>query len=125
MDFDFGLSRTNRKHFNSSSMPGCLIVFQSLSEYRRKNKSSIHFFIKNIGILNMILGLMLGAYTGVLLSSMGSRPLWNTSLLWVLFLVSGLSAAAAFVHLFAKNKLKVNYWQKLTTDFLLLNFSFL
>ena len=62
------------------------------------------FFIKNIGILNMILGMMLGAYTGVLLSSMGARPLWNTSLLWVLFLVSGLSAAAAYVHLIAKNK---------------------
>ncbi|MFN3873677.1 MAG: NrfD/PsrC family molybdoenzyme membrane anchor subunit [Ignavibacterium sp.] len=62
------------------------------------------FLIKNIGVLNMLLGLMLGAYTGVLLSSMGSRPLWNTSLLWVLFLTSGLSTAAAYVHLIAKNK---------------------
>jgi formate-dependent nitrite reductase membrane component NrfD len=62
------------------------------------------FLIKNIGILNMLFGLMLGAYTGVLLSSMGSRPLWNTSLLWVLFLTSGLSTAAAYVHLVAKNK---------------------
>lgn len=62
------------------------------------------FLIKNIGVMNMLFGLMLGAYTGVLLSSMGSRPLWNTSLLWVLFLTSGLSTAAAYVHLVAKNK---------------------
>ena len=56
-----------------------------LLEYSKKIKSH-PFLVKNIGISNMILGLMLGAYTGVLLSSMGSRPLWNTSLLWVLFL---------------------------------------
>lgn len=59
--------------------------------------------IQNIGVANMILGGMLGVYTGVLLSTMGSRPLWNTSILWVLFLVSGLSTAAAFVHMIAKN----------------------
>ncbi len=55
--------------------------------------------IKNIGILNMLLGTLLGMYTGVLLSSFGARPLWNSAMLWMLFLVSGLSAAAAFVHL--------------------------
>ena len=76
------------------------------------------FFIKNIGILNMILGMMLGAYTGVLLSSMGSRPLWNTSLLWVLFLVSGLSAAAAYVHLIAKNKAESELLAKADNGFL-------
>jgi len=60
--------------------------------------------IKNIGVLNMIFGAMLGIYTGVLLSSLGARPLWNTSILWLLFLTSGLSGAAAFIHLIAKNK---------------------
>jgi formate-dependent nitrite reductase membrane component NrfD len=59
--------------------------------------------IQNIGVANMLLGGLLGVYTGVLLSTMASRPLWNTSMLWVLFLVSGLSAAAAFVHMIAKN----------------------
>lgn len=59
--------------------------------------------IQNIGVANMLLGGLLGVYTGVLLSTMGSRPLWNTSILWVLFLVSGLSTAAAFVHMIAKN----------------------
>lgn len=59
--------------------------------------------IQNIGVANMLLGGLVGVYTGVLLSTMGSRPLWNTSILWVLFLVSGLSTAAAFVHMIAKN----------------------
>ncbi len=59
--------------------------------------------IQNIGIGNMLLGAMLGVYTGVLLSTMGSRPLWNSSMLWVLFLVSGLSTAAALVHMIAKD----------------------
>ena len=52
------------------------------------------------------------------LSTMGSRPLWNTSLLWVLFLVSGLSAAAAFVHLFAKNKYESELLAKADNGFL-------
>jgi protein NrfD len=60
--------------------------------------------IKNIGLLNIIFGILLGMYTGVLLSSLGARPLWSTSLLWVLFLTSGLSGAAAFVHMIAKDK---------------------
>jgi len=60
--------------------------------------------MKSLGMLNMLFGVMLGMYTGVLLSSLGARPLWSTSILWVLFLTSGLSGAAAFVHLIAKDK---------------------
>lgn len=59
--------------------------------------------LKNIGLVNMLLGALLGLYTGVLLSSLGSRPLWSTSILWLLFLTSGLSGAAAFVHMIAKD----------------------
>ncbi|MFZ5947581.1 MAG: NrfD/PsrC family molybdoenzyme membrane anchor subunit [Stygiobacter sp.] len=72
----------------------------------QKVKDYIHqrpMLIKNIGVGNMLFGGMLGVYTGVLLSTMGSRPLWNSSMLWVLFLVSGLSTAAAFVHMIAAN----------------------
>lgn len=71
----------------------------SLTTYIHKHPR----LIQNIGVANMLLGGLLGVYTGVLLSTMGSRPLWNTSILWVLFLVSGLSTAAAFVHMIAKN----------------------
>ena len=90
-----------------------------LNEYSKKINDH-PFLVKNIGIANMILGMMLGAYTGVLLSTMGSRPLWNTSLLWVLFLVSGLSAAAAFVHLFAKNKYESELLAKADNGFLII-----
>ena len=60
-------------------------------------------FVKFVGIANMALGAMLGIYTGILLSALGARPLWNSSLLGPLFLISGLSTAAAFVHLIAKD----------------------
>ncbi len=48
---------------------------------------------------NIVLGVAVGIYTGILLNTMVARPLWNTSLLPILFLVSGLSAGAAAVHL--------------------------
>ena len=46
------------------------------------------------------LGVALGVYTGVLLSTLGARALWSSSLLGPLFLVSGLSTGAAFLLLF-------------------------
>lgn len=51
------------------------------------------------GFVNLGLGAMLGVYTGVLLSAMGARPLWNSALLGPLFLFSGLSTGAAALHL--------------------------
>ena len=44
-------------------------------------------------------GVAVGIYTGILLNTMVARPFWNTTVLPLLFLVSGLSAAAAVVHL--------------------------
>lgn len=41
-------------------------------------------------------GIALGTYTGILLSALVARPLWNSGLLGPLFLASGVSAAAAF-----------------------------
>lgn len=57
--------------------------------------------VRWIGGLNLALGAVLGVYTGVLLSSLGARPLWNSAVLGPLFLASGLSSAAAFTHLIA------------------------
>jgi len=76
--------------------------------------------IKNIGVINMFLGAMLGIYTGILLSSLGARPLWSTSILWLLFLMSGLSAAAAFIHLIAKNKSERELLAKADNGFLVI-----
>ncbi len=61
------------------------------------------FLIKIIGSASMIVGGLLGTYTGILLSSFVARPAWNNSMLWILFLVSGLSTAAAFVHLVGRD----------------------
>ena len=52
----------------------------------------------------IVLGVALGIYTGVLLSALGARPLWNSAILGPLFLVSGLSSAAAFTHLVARHR---------------------
>lgn len=43
----------------------------------------------------MILSIILGVYTGILLSAFNARPLWNTSILGPLFLVSGFSTGLA------------------------------
>jgi len=55
--------------------------------------------LRALGIANVALGIGLGIYTGILLSTMVARPLWNSAVLGPLFLFSGLSAAAAMVHL--------------------------
>ncbi|MCS7041587.1 MAG: polysulfide reductase NrfD [Bryobacteraceae bacterium] len=53
--------------------------------------------------LNIVLGVALGVYTGILLGALGARPLWNSPLLGPLFLASGLSAAAALLVLLEKD----------------------
>ena len=48
-----------------------------------------------LGRANLVLGVGLGIYTGILLDTMVARPLWNSAILGPLFLASGLSAGAA------------------------------
>jgi len=43
------------------------------------------------------LAVILGIYTGILLSAFNARPLWNNSILGPLFLVSGLSTGTAVI----------------------------
>ena len=47
-------------------------------------------------------GIALGIYTGILLSAFSARPFWHSGVLGPLFLVSGLSTAAALVALLAR-----------------------
>jgi formate-dependent nitrite reductase membrane component NrfD len=51
----------------------------------------------------LIYAIILGIYTGILLSAFNARPLWNTSILGPLFLASGLSAGAAITMLMSKS----------------------
>jgi len=50
---------------------------------------------RGLRIANLVLGVGLGGYTGVLLSTLGARALWGSALLGPLFLVSGISSGAA------------------------------
>lgn len=52
-----------------------------------------------LGWVNIVLGVAVGIYTGILLNTMVARPLWNSAILGPLFLFSGLSAGAATLHL--------------------------
>ncbi len=51
----------------------------------------------------VVLSVILGIYTGILLSAFNARPLWNNPILGPLFLVSGLSTGAATILLMSKN----------------------
>jgi len=50
-----------------------------------------------------ILAVVLGVYTGILLSAFNARPLWNTAILGPLFLTSGLSTGAALLMIMTKD----------------------
>lgn len=99
-------------------LPDFLIIkfpaLEILSKKIRYNPKAV----RALGAFNIILGILLGVYTGVLLSSLGARPLWNSSILAVLFLISGLSSAAAFVHMIAKNKHESEMLAKADNTFL-------
>ena len=60
--------------------------------------------LRNLEWSNIILGIGLGTYTGILLGTIGARALWSSGLLGPLFLVSGLSTGAALFMLFPMNK---------------------
>lgn len=58
---------------------------------------------KTIAWIMLIYSVILGIYTGILLSAFNARPLWNTSILGPLFLTSGLSAGAATILILSKS----------------------
>ncbi len=65
-------------------------IIKKLVDWTAKNRSPF------AGVL-FILSIILGIYTGILLSTMQARPLWNTSILGVIFLTSGVSTGAAAI----------------------------
>ncbi|MFZ0491339.1 MAG: NrfD/PsrC family molybdoenzyme membrane anchor subunit [Salegentibacter sp.] len=65
-----------------------------------------NFIVKNrikIAYALIPLSLILGVYTGILLSAFNARPLWNNAILGPLFLTSGLSTGAAAIILLSKS----------------------
>ncbi|MFI1773349.1 NrfD/PsrC family molybdoenzyme membrane anchor subunit [Thalassobellus citreus] len=74
------------------------------------------FTIKNRKIIAYALiplALILGVYTGILLSAFNARPLWNNAILGPLFLVSGLSTGAAAIILLSKTKAEKHLFGKI------------
>lgn len=59
---------------------------------------------KSFAWVMMILAIILGVYTGILLSAFNARPLWNTSILGPLFLVSGFSTGLATIMWLSKDE---------------------
>ncbi|HEU0264924.1 MAG TPA: NrfD/PsrC family molybdoenzyme membrane anchor subunit, partial [Geobacterales bacterium] len=57
-----------------------------------------------ITIITFCMGIFIGVYTGVLLSSFVARPLWNSAMLPALFLTSALSSGAALMIIVARRK---------------------
>jgi len=52
----------------------------------------------------LFLSIILGIYTGILLSAFNAHPLWNNSILGPLFLTSGVSTGSAFVMWLSNNR---------------------
>ncbi|MEA3446169.1 MAG: NrfD/PsrC family molybdoenzyme membrane anchor subunit [Bacteroidota bacterium] len=81
-------------------------ILKQLNEWFTENRKAIAW-------ANIILAIILGVYTGILLSAFNARPLWNTSLLGPLFLVSGLSTGAATIMWMSKNPLERKMFSKI------------
>lgn len=68
--------------------------------------NKFEIFLKNnrkyMAMALIPLTIILGIYTGILLSAFNARPLWNNAILGPLFLTSGLSTGAATIILLAK-----------------------
>lgn len=63
--------------------------------------------------LTLACGAFLGIYTGILLSANFGRPIWNTPMVPVLFLVSGLSTGAAAMSMATRDHLEKEILTKL------------
>jgi protein NrfD len=72
-------------------------------EWLKDIESFFMKYKKALAWIMLIYAIILGIYTGILLSAFNARPLWNTSILGPLFLTSGLSAGAAATLLLSRD----------------------
>jgi formate-dependent nitrite reductase membrane component NrfD len=73
-------------------------------EWLREIEKFFNKYKKTLAWIMLVYAIILGIYTGILLSAFNARPLWNTSILGPLFLTSGLSAGAAVTLILSKDK---------------------
>ncbi|MCB1314752.1 MAG: polysulfide reductase NrfD [Leptospiraceae bacterium] len=69
--------------------------------------------------INVLMGVFIAMYTGILLSSFVARPFWNSPILGVLFLASGLSSASAMMILGTKKESEEHGMIRIDIAFLL------
>jgi formate-dependent nitrite reductase membrane component NrfD len=73
-------------------------------EWLKSIETFFNRYKKALAWVMLIYAIILGIYTGILLSAFNARPLWNTSILGPLFLASGMSAGAAATLILSKNR---------------------
>lgn len=78
----------------------------NLEKYLKKNR-------RYMAMAFIPLSIILGIYTGILLSAFNARPLWNNAILGPLFLISGLSTGAATIILLAKTAKERHLFSKI------------
>ncbi len=93
----FGLSNLSAEQFEGV-LSRCR--FPAVGRRLRQAREFASGRARKLAWWNLGTGVALGVYTGILLSTLGARALWNSALLGPLFLVSGLSTGAAFMMLF-------------------------
>jgi len=94
---------------------GFLLTFEKFIIRRRKELAWIILFYS----------LILGVYTGILLSAFNARPLWNTSILGPLFMVSGFSTAAASIMWLSKLPHEKKWFSKIDIMLILIELFFI
>jgi len=70
-----------------------------LAPHRALGRQSLNRFRGWIGVLGIPVALLVGIYTGVLLSVVSARPFWNNPMLPMLFLISALKTGSASISL--------------------------
>ncbi len=102
------------------SMAWCLSYWRDLVpnwtfqvKYLEWIEEFVQKYRKAFAWVMIISSVILGIYTGILLSAFNARPLWNTSILGPLFLVSGLSTGAATIMWLSKDKLERTLFSKI------------
>jgi protein NrfD len=93
----FGLANLSDDQFEGL-MAKCRVA--AVGRQLRRTRALVLGRERRLAWWNLGTGVALGVYTGILLSTLGARALWNSALLGPLFLVSGLSTGAAFLMLF-------------------------
>jgi len=83
-----------------------LPVLPALIRFTKNNR-------KGLAGITFLLSIVLGIYTGILLSAMNARPLWNNSILGPLFLTSGVSTGAAAIMWLSNNKVEKKLFSRI------------